>query len=91
MKTEHFKIFWRYIVKKKKHQTDCTIVNLNDNFIVGKGSTLCSKKDQFQKDIGRKISLSRALSQGDKAYSLTKEQHAEIWEGYRLMVPGGRW
>jgi len=40
----------------------------------GMGSAWCSKKDQFCKSIGRKISLRRAIA------GMEREHRKEIWE-----------
>jgi hypothetical protein len=59
--------------------TKCSIVT-NDEFKteIGAGIAECSHNDQFVKNIGRKISLARALNSTD----FTKAQRTVIWELY---------
>jgi len=51
------------------------------------GFALCSNKDNFSRDTGRKISLARAL----KASQIPKEERLKVWEAYRGMTKKGRW
>lgn len=60
MRNERFKIYWRY--PNKCCDIECTIVDLNNNKEY-KGSSHCSKSDNFNKNYGRKISFQRACSQ----------------------------
>lgn len=53
-----------------------------------KGVSECSPKDQFSKEVGRKIALKRALSSSEL---LTKDDKKAIWDGYRDTKPNKRW
>ena len=55
--------------------------------IIGKGVAICSKKDNFSKERGRKIAMLRAMKNG----SIQKSERALIWEVYRNLKSGGRW
>ena len=44
--------------------------------LVTYGQAVCGKKDQFEKEIGRKISLERALKSQDKPF------RTAVWEAY---------
>lgn len=48
-------------------------------FAAAEGQTLCSFKDQFCKETGRKLALTRLL----KAWGLGKEAREKVWEQYR--------
>ena len=69
-------------------RTLCVIeINIGEFLMGFSGSASCSKKDNFSRDKGRKVSLTRAL--GDAP--LTKEQRKEVWEAYRTMTKFPRW
>jgi len=64
--------------------TVCTVAT------VGRISTGIATKgtnDLFDKNVGRKLSLSRAL----KHMKLTKDQRAKIWDDYRFQTKTPRW
>ena len=63
----------------------CVIVT--DDSIIGAGSALCSPKDTYDKDFGRKLSLTRAV----KNSKLTKEVKTSIWNAYKNMTKVPRW
>jgi len=65
----------------KVRRTRCDIVYLDGEkrFMRGYGECFCSESDNFSKEIGRKISLGRAL----RATFDTKSQRAYIWDCYR--------
>ena len=84
MKTEKRKIRWRYV---KINLTFCYICNKDCDDPEGLGYAKCSISDKFNRDIGRKISLARALKSAD----IDKEERTEIWNAYRDMKPGKRW
>jgi hypothetical protein len=57
--------------------TEVTVIDSKGKEVTGK--SICSKKDLFQKETGRKIALKRALEQ----LSLTKEERKRVWDDYR--------
>jgi hypothetical protein len=58
--------------------TECSIKDMNSG-IYGLGTAVCSKKEQFAKDRGRKISLARAFkSQG----VFKKPDRKVFWDEY---------
>ena len=64
--------------------TECYLFIGDKMFSVG--ITGCSWEDNFSKDIGRKVSLSRAI------HSLPKKDRTMIWEAYRIqMTEKPRW
>ena len=86
MKVDNLTIRWihnGYADFKHKH-TQCLIIRDNMTFC---GYALCSNKDSFSRDTGRKISLARAL----KASQIPKEERLKVWEAYRNMTVKKRW
>lgn len=70
--------------------TECILVNADTDGVstpevVGKASL--SSQDKFVKEVGRKISLRRALHN----LRLSKEQRTEVWNAYRKMTIPARW
>ncbi len=51
------------------------------------GEALCSPNDTYDKEFGRKLALTRAVSISE----LDKATKASIWEGYRNMTKVPRW
>ena len=93
MKTNDYVIKWNHIYVDPSapstgagcFNTVCVLSEENKPF--GYGVAICSHKDNFCKDTGRKISLARAL----KNANIPKEERKSIWEVYRLSKPNGRW
>jgi hypothetical protein len=55
--------------------------------IIGIGTAHCCLKDNFCKENGRKLSLSRVM----KEIGLSKDQRKLVWEEYKSSKIGGRW
>lgn len=80
----------KYIVKWKHYvpstgfsgRTDCEIKKENSPEI-RMASTRCSFKDQYNKNIGRKVSLKRAIYHFE-----LKEDRKKFWEAYAEMRGG---
>lgn len=49
---------------------------------ISEGISYCNEKDNFSKEIGRKISLTRALINGN----FSKSDRKYIWDAYRARV-----
>lgn len=56
--------------------TQCWITERDTQQFVSKGFALCSSKDNFNREKGRKVSLSRALK------NFPKEKRTEVWTLY---------
>lgn len=72
---------------RKGSNTECMILERVDEQlfeVVGKGIAKCSKRDNFCKATGRKISFVRALGE------FTKEQRKIFWEVYLSFQNGVR-
>jgi hypothetical protein len=72
------------LVVKFRHQTteenrhsECTITTQAGAF-VGKGYAKCHPKDNFNKEIGRRKSMEKAMEDA----SLSKEDRAVMWSNY---------
>ncbi len=63
--------------------TLCEVFSGEDK--ISKGSSVLHKGDNFCKEIGRKLSLKKAIK------GLSKEDRTEIWEDYRVSNPKPRW
>lgn len=59
-----FKIWFRYEGANGQRETVCLIDRLGEDKTFAFGSTVCAKVDQFCKETGRKIALTRALTKG---------------------------
>ena len=64
--------------------TQCSIATDEEEMIQ---YAFCNPKDNFCRETGRKISLSRAM----QALRIPKSSRKQIWEKYRQMKPDGRW
>ena len=63
--------------------TECEIINKNNPYILGTGVAKVGKKEKkFNKEIGRKISLKKALL----AIGLNKETRTLFWEEYHKLT-----
>jgi len=64
--------------------TYCELINADGIF---SGEAVCHNTDNYNKDKGRKLSLSRAMAEA----GLSKEERFEIWEEYRHLTLRSRW
>jgi len=68
--------------------TVCQIFELHDDgpvedaLLLGTGEARCSYKDNFCKEAGRKIALTRALRTEDGTHYLNNEARTIVWETY---------
>ncbi len=75
---------WKHVVPIEgwmRGRTDCEIKNA-DSPEIRMGTARCSRKDQFNKNEGRKCSLKRAVSH------FKKSQRRKFWEAYAEMRGG---
>ena len=99
LEIDGYRIYWRhyYPVKpsnkmyeethKRDGRTICYIDR--DGVMEAQGIAVCSEKDLFNKEKGRKVSLARALQQ--LKHVLTKEQRAEVWDMFRKLTKQPKW
>lgn len=76
-------------IKSSKNElgsTTCFICDEYKDNIIVHADSIQSKYDQFNRKIGRKISLNRAIVEAD----LSKETRALIWEAY-FKMQGDKW
>lgn len=64
-----------------KKVTTCVI--LQDKVEIVRASTTCAPRDKFEKSVGRKYSLNRALD----ILGLNKEERTEFWKQYDARIP----
>jgi hypothetical protein len=74
-------------LKRIKAIIHCAIATKEDEYLVS-GEAFLSETDNFNKDLGRKLSLKKALQQ---LFPNNKVARACFWEAYRLMTPIPRW
>jgi len=74
MKLGKFEIEFHH--NKNECKTTCIVQN-RFNGLVSTGEVTCGKNDNFEKKIGRKISLTRAIE------TLPRENRILIWEDYK--------
>jgi len=63
-------------------------ISPEESVLVASGRAICSQKDIFDKEIGRKLSLSRAMK--DHIF-LSKEDRRNVWENYHTFGGKKRW
>lgn len=105
MKIDNLIIKWAYYIEPSSHPstegqvvhvTHCSILNADNHEIIISGTTQCSPRDAYDKETGRKISLTRALYLHRELVSGEHEkQHkqfrARVWEIYRTLTKVPRW
>jgi hypothetical protein len=67
-------VSWEHYIP---YQSTCQITK-QGFVIVGIGNGICSPKDKFDKEIGRKVILARALSKSN----FSKENRKQFWSAY---------
>lgn len=67
-------------LEKNPKSTEVKVVNQAGQTAIG--IARCSKKDNFCKEVGRKLALKRAISQ----LTLTKEERTKLWKDYQNRV-----
>lgn len=68
---------WKHEINNESNSvTHCFIRNTNKE-VLSHGQSVCDTRDQYSKQIGRKISLSRALN----SY-VDRNQRKVFWESY---------
>lgn len=83
----NLRIRWNYLKNKKNVRIGTRCILQND-FEEVVGVSLCHKNDTFDKEIGRKLSLKRAL---EEAVTVSKAERTQIWENYRHSTKDPRW
>ncbi len=102
MRVSHYKVKWEHNISGTKwdsaavgeltltgqSNTCCQIWDTSfvDPQVVAAGCSYLHPRDQYCKDVGRKLSLARAL----KEWHVSKELRAMFWTEYKAML-GGKW
>lgn len=81
MNAQQFKIKWFY--SKDRRTTTCRIYKGEE--LVSEASTNRADSDVFIKDVGRRLSMSRAIK------DFSKEERTIVWDGYKEMRPISKW
>jgi len=77
------KVFWHHNIGKYfgfNGSTICKIINKDTNEQVAIGESFCSDKDSYNKKVGRKFSLTKAISKFDKSV------RASIWDQFKTQI-----
>lgn len=89
VETTNYGVYWKYTRKDKNRsnkgdKTSCLISILTPEKMtpVSKGEAILSDGDHFDKNTGRKVSLTRALS----ALNLSRDIRSVFWGEYNKMV-----
>lgn len=75
MKIGNFNISWKHMVEDGR--TICSVYQ--DDKLLNAGIANLSENDQYDRRIGRKVSLTRAL----KGTALSKAERTVVWSGLR--------
>jgi hypothetical protein len=77
-----YAVRWSYTYDSAgRNVTACRIVKEDDSWRPLVGRTVCSVKDMFSREVGRKISMGRALSR------LSREKRRPFWLAYFSRSP----
>ena len=68
--------FWYNTCENSERVTYCDVLD-GDGDCIGSGLASCSPRDQFNKNTGRKIALSRALDE-----IFTRDERQLFWDAY---------
>lgn len=69
--------------------TKVTVITPSETLV---GVAVCSPRDNFNYEMGRKIALRNAFATSRIADKATrKAEHAKIWSDYNKLKKGGRW
>lgn len=81
------KIRWFYTGRRRKlpTATNCEILDRTSGSIVGTGKSCCMSSDTFDKEKGRKGSLTKALT------NIPRDLRFQVWEWYRTLPKTPRW
>ncbi len=66
---------------------DSDTVDMEKEYLLADGDAICHPFDQFNKRVGRKIALTRALKLMTSKYGMTKDFRKFIWEEYFKRSP----
>ena len=93
MKVGIYTVSWWYNDKVARTRRIITCYIFADDKLVANGSCECSPSDTYNKDMGRKISLARALDERKNGhnYKFDKKARSEFWEKYRTLTRVPRW
>ena len=80
---KQYRVFWRY----DGDATECQIKAEDSEDVITFGIANRAHCDLFDRNIGRKLSLARAL----KGTSFDKAARAAFWDAYRVMTKEPRW
>lgn len=68
----------KFVVQKHPFKTTCVIIATNDNTQISSGVAACDPRDTFVYELGRKMSLTRALVSS----GLKEQDRKLVWDTY---------
>lgn len=99
LEIDGYRIYWQHTPPSRKtikisrqYATELgfTVCYIDkEGHMEAQAKAICSEKDLFNKEKGRKVSLARALQQ--LKHKLTKEQRAEVWDMFRKLTKQPKW
>lgn len=78
VRTKKKRMRFTSITKPVSYNT-CCIIQDKDGKTISKGCSVVSPKDNYEKSVGRKLTLGRALRSAGFSY----EERQAVWEEYR--------
>jgi hypothetical protein len=96
MKVDNLYVTWKYFDREFTNSKGVTSIRrgvichiedetVEDMAFIRSGLALCSPNDNFNKEIGRKISLKKAMA------TYNKEIRTKLWEEFRTMTKVAKW
>ena len=76
---EKYVVSWKHVQNPDNQQngkTYCFIKDISKSSVVAQGEAVCSKKEQYNRQRGRKVSMMRALQ------NLPKQNRLTFWTTY---------
>jgi len=87
--TEYY-VYWKHIQEGRYKGTKCFIIDNKTEKMIIEGMGVLHPNDNFNKKIGRKISLTKALNNYDSMMeedSWKKEGRTMFWNEYHKLFP----
>lgn len=81
---KYFIVFGYKTWQSGEKVTDCYIRDVDTDELLSTGHAICSVKDNFSKEEGRKVALSKAMAN----LSISKQDRLEIWFAYHCRDGG---
>jgi hypothetical protein len=84
-----FKVGFHHLCENGKKFTECSLLK-EDNALVLKESAYCNPEDDFDRSIGRKLSLERMLKLAIKLVGFNNDDWQNVWREYSMSLKGNK-